>query len=89
MLRYRERVGVGGEIKAVQRARRLAPIDATHKTRASVRQLAADLLEPLNKKAISPLTVTTLGDFCERVYLPFVQEHKRPNTHRGYKQMWN
>ncbi len=89
VLRYRERVGVGGEMKTVQRARRLAPIDATHKTRASVRQLAQDALEPLNKNAASPLTVTTLGDFCERVYLPFVQEHKRPSTQRGYKQMWN
>jgi integrase len=89
VLRYRERVGIGGKMKTVQRARRLSPIDATHKTRASVRQLAEDILEPLNKKAVSPLTVTTLGDFCERVYLPFVKEHKRPSTLRGYKQMWN
>ncbi len=88
VVRYRERVGVGGELKTVQRARRLAPIDAAHKTRASVRKLAEEMLEPLNKKVVSPLTVTTLGDFCERVYLPFVQEHKRPSTQRGYKQMW-
>ena len=81
VLRYRERVGVGGEMKTVQRARRLAPIDATHKTRASVRQLAQDALEPLNKNAASPLTVTTLGDFCERVgvggKLETVQKAKR------------
>jgi len=36
VLRYRERVGVGGEIKTVQRAKRLVPVDAQHKTRASV-----------------------------------------------------
>src|SRR6185369_4626702 len=32
VLRYRERVGVGGKIKTVQRAKRLAPVDAQHKT---------------------------------------------------------
>ena len=89
VLRYRERVGVGGELKTVQRARRLALIDADHKTRASVRELAKPLLEPLNKGTASPLTITTVGDFCERVYLPFVKEHKRPSTVRGYKQMWS
>jgi integrase len=30
-----------------------------------------------------------LGDFCDRVYFPFVKDHKRPSTLRGYKQMWN
>ena len=40
VLRYRERVGVGGKIKTVQRAKRLAPVDAQHKTKASVRDLA-------------------------------------------------
>ena len=31
VLRYRERVGVGGKIKTVQRAKRLVPIDAEHR----------------------------------------------------------
>jgi integrase len=89
VLRFRETVGVGGKLKTVQRARRLAPIDAEHKTKASVRSLAEELLEPLNKKKVDPLTITTLGDFCDRAYLPFVKEHKRPSTYRGYSQMWN
>ena len=33
VVRYRERVGVGGEVKTILRARRLAPVDAHHKTR--------------------------------------------------------
>ena len=89
VVRYRERVGVGGEVQTVQRARRLAPIDAEHKTKASVRKLAEELLQPLNQTAISPLTVTTMADFCDRIYLPFVKEHKRASTYRGYSQMWN
>jgi len=88
VVRYRERVGVGGDIQTIQRARRLAPIDAEHKTKTSVRKLAEELLQPLNQTAISPLTVTTLTDFCDRIYLPFVKEYKRASTYRGYAQMW-
>ena len=89
VVRYRERVGVGGEVKTMLRARRLAPVDAHHKTKASVRQLAAVLLEPLNHTSASPLTITRLGDFVERIYLPFVKQQKRPSTYRGYNQVWN
>jgi hypothetical protein len=49
---YRERVGTtGGEIKTVRRAKRLARIDADHKTKASVKGLAENLLQPLNRVA--------------------------------------
>jgi integrase len=88
ILRYRERTGVGGELKIVQRAVRLAPIDAAHKTKASVRDEAEKRLKPLNESPPAPLLTTTLGDFVERIYLPFVEETKRPSTQRGYKQMW-
>jgi len=70
VVRYRERVGINGEIKTVQRAKRLAPVDAEHKTKASVKKLAEELLTPLNRGSFSPLTVTTVGDFCDRVYCP-------------------
>jgi integrase len=89
VLRYRERVGTGGEVRVVQRAQRLVPVDAEYKTRASVRELAQDFLRRFNSTPVSPLQVTTLGDFCERVYLPFVREYKHPSTVRGYAQMWN
>jgi integrase len=89
VLRYRERVGVGGEIKTVQRAKRLAAVDTQHKTRASVRDLAQRELDPLNRNSTEPLSITKLGDFVDRVYLPFAKQQKRPSTHRGYSQMWS
>jgi integrase len=89
VLRYRERVGVGGKIKTVQRAKRLVPVDAQHKTKASVRDLAKRELDPLNQNSAEPLCVTKLGDFVDRVYLPFAKQQKRPSTHRGYSQMWS
>ncbi len=89
VLRYRERVGVGGKIETVQRAKRLAPVEAQHKTKASVRDLANRELDPLNRNSAEPMGVTKLGDFVDRVYLPFVKQQKRPSTYRGYKQMWS
>jgi integrase len=89
VLRYREPVGEGGVVQTLLKARRLAPVDAQHKTKASVRRLAAEVLEPLQCRNVSPLFVTTLGDFVDRLYLPFVKQQKRPSTYRAYIQMWN
>jgi len=89
VLRYRERVGVGGKVKSVQRAKRLVPVDAEHKTKASVRDLAKQELEPLNRNVAEPLSVTKLSDFADRIYLPFTKQQKRPSTYRGYSQVWS
>ncbi|HLN99835.1 MAG TPA: tyrosine-type recombinase/integrase [Pyrinomonadaceae bacterium] len=89
VLRYRELVGEGGVVKTLLKSRRLAPVDAQHKTKASVRRIADEVLEPLQGRKVSPLFVTTLGDFVERLYLPFAEQQKRPSTYRAYAQMWN
>jgi len=88
VLRYRERVGVGGEVRVVQRAKRLVPVDVEHKTKASVRDIAKRELQSLKQNQAEPLRVTKLGDFVDRVYLPFAKQQKRPSTYRGYSQMW-
>ena len=33
--------------------------------------------------------MTTLGNFYETRYLPFVEKYKRPSTLRGYRKLWN
>lgn len=68
-LRYRERIREGDTIKTVQRSRRLAPVDALHKTRRSVVPLAQTLLEPINKVP-APYVAIRLGDFAENAYFP-------------------
>ncbi len=89
VLRYRERVGVGGNITTVQRAKRLVRIDADHKTKASVRDLAEEELRPVSRTPVEPLRVTKLGDFVDRAYLPHVKQQKRPSTYKGYSQIWS
>ena|ERR1700741_340691 len=76
VVRFREQVGVGGVVQTRLRAKRLARVDADHKTKASVRHLAAAALEPVNRGCVDPLTVTTLQDFVDRVYLPYAEQQK-------------
>jgi len=95
VLRYREVVNEDGEIKTVQRAKRIAPADADHKTRASVRndeRLQAEIeeiLKPAKKQTIPPARVMRMGQFVDDVYLPYVDANLRPSTAKGYRQMWD
>jgi integrase len=89
LLRYRMRVMEKGKLRSVNRAHKLCVVDAQHKTRASVRRLAEDFLRPLNDGSSEQQQPTSrLGEFVEKVYLPYVREHKRPSTYRGYANMW-
>ena len=88
-VRYRETVSIGGEVRTVQRRKRLALISPEYKTAASVKRLAKHHRPEKDDPKVSFVTVTTLGDFYEHKYLPFVKKHKRPSTVRGYEQVWN
>lgn len=90
VLRYRERIRDGETIRSIQRSKRLAPVDAMHKTRKSVALLAETILEPLNKasRASSLLIANRLGSFVDDVYLPHIESKRKPSTYRGYRQMW-
>src|SRR5215813_8143993 len=85
LLRYRMRVMEGGQLRSVNRAHKLCPIDAQHKTRASVRHLAQEFLRPLNENRCPVDAVARLGEFVEQIYLPHVRDHKRPSTLKGYR----
>jgi len=63
-------------------------VDEHHKTKKSVQDLAAEELQLINSGQHSPESVTTLGDFIERVYLPNVKATKRPSTYKGYQDLY-
>jgi integrase len=88
VLRYRQTINQSGELVTVQKAVRLAPIDANHKTKKSVKELVEGKLTDINRYNRTPETVTTVGEFVNRIYLPFVVQQKRPSTARGYRDMW-
>lgn len=89
VVRFRETVCIGGEVRTIQRRKQLAPISEQFKTAESVEHLAREHKPKKGERAVSPFRVTTVADFCERFYLPYVVRHKRPSTVRGYEQVWN
>ena len=42
----------------------------------------------VNGGTIPAERIVTIGDFVERVYLPWIGEHKRPSTAKGYRDIW-
>lgn len=80
---YRDEVKDG---KIVRRrvCQRLAPFCDEYRTVKSVRLLAAETLNPLNTGKLRAESTQTVRDFIEEKYLPYVREHKRPSTQKGY-----
>lgn len=78
----------GGELRSVNRAHKLCRVDSTYKTKASVRDMARDFLKPINDASDEQQPTSRLGEFVESVYLPWVKDHKRPSTYKGYVDMW-
>ena len=54
-------------------------------TKAKARDLAAPILEQINQERHAPETAVSLRDFVERIYLPRMEQQKRPSTVRGYR----
>jgi hypothetical protein len=42
----------------------------------------------VNSGTIPAERTITVGDFVERVYLPWIAQHKRPSTAKGYRDIW-
>jgi integrase len=42
----------------------------------------------VNSGVISAERIVTVGDFVSQVYLPWIEQHKRPSTAKGYRDIW-
>ncbi len=42
----------------------------------------------VNSGTLPAERVVTVNDFVERVYLPWIKNHKRPSTEKGYRDIW-
>ena len=87
IMRYRETVNDGGELKTVQRAR---PLCAASISKSEARNLAQKEMGKLEQnRPAKPELIVSLGDFVPRIYQPFVKANKRPATAQGYSDMWD
>src|SRR5438034_1271715 len=77
--RFRESVVLNGELKNIQRARKIATLtDYPPKRRGgvpdAVKQLAREFLDSVNDTRRQPEQVRKVGDFVESVYFPLASE---------------
>jgi len=85
--RYREDVLQDGRIVRKLRCKRLAEVNERYRTKADVRPLLADTLQPLNSMADIRANMQ-LGTFVETAYLPYAEGQTHASTYQGYKNKW-
>jgi integrase len=88
-IRFRERRNVGGAIEQKRISHCLGPVTTRGKhPPADIKDAAAEHMATINSGRILPERITTVGQFVENVYLPWIDEHKRPSTARTYRDIW-
>jgi hypothetical protein len=88
-VRYWERRNVGGNVERKRVTHQLGPITTRGKRPpADIMGEAERHMATINSGVIPAERIVTIGDFVGRVYLPWVAQHKRPSTAKGYRDIW-
>ena len=88
-VRYWERRNIGGAIERKRVTHQLGPITTRGKRPpADIMAEAERHMTTINSGVIPADRIVTISDFVERVYLPWVEMHKRPSTVKGYRDIW-
>jgi integrase len=88
-VRYWERRSVRGSIERKRVSYCLGPVTTRGKRPpADIVREAEKHMAEVNAGVFAAERIVTVGDFVERVYLPWIEEHKRPSTVKGYRDIW-
>ena len=88
-VRYWERRTIGGTVERKRVTHSLGKITTRGKRPpADIVNEAERHMGTVNSGCLPADRIVTVGDFVERVYLPWIQEHKRPSTAKGYRDIW-
>jgi len=88
-VRYRELRNVGGTMVLARPSHKLGPVTTRgKKPPADILDETERFMATVNSGVIRPAQIVTIGDFVVRVYLPWIREHKRPSTAKGYGDIW-
>jgi hypothetical protein len=88
-VRYWERRNIGGTIKRKRVTHSLGPVTTRGKRPpADIKTEAERHMTTVNSGAVPAERIVTVGDFVLRVYLPWIEQHKRPSTAKGYRDVW-
>jgi integrase len=89
-VRYWEHRNTGGQIERKRVTHQLGPVTTRGKRPpADIVTEAERHMATVNSGIIPAERIVTVGDFVERVYLPWIGQHKRPSTAKGYRDIWD
>ena len=88
-VRYWERRNVSGKVERKRATHPLGPVTTRGKRPpADIVVEAERYMATVNSGSIPAERIVRIGDFVERVYLPWIDQHKRPSTAKGYRDIW-
>jgi integrase len=87
-VRYWDHRNVGGTLQRKRYSHQLGPVTRGKRPPADIVSEAERHMATVNSNAISAERIVTISDFAERVYLPFIEQHKRPSTAKSYRDIW-
>jgi integrase len=88
-VRYWAWRNVDGKLERKRLTHELGPVTTRGKRPpADIKNAAERYMATLNSGAIPAGRIVTLSDFVERVYLPWIEQHQRPSTAKGYRAIW-
>ena len=88
-VRYWERRNIGGTIERKRVTHAIGDVTTRGKhPPADVKTEAERHMATVNSGTVPADRIVTISDFVERVYLPWTEEHKRPSTAKGYRDIW-
>ncbi len=88
-VRYWEKRNVDGAIEQKRVSYCLGSITTRGKhPPADIVDEAEKHMSTINRGAIPPERIMTIGDFVDGVYLPWITQHKRPSTAKAYRIIW-
>ncbi len=88
-VRYWERRNIGGTVERKRVTHSIGEVTTRGKRPpADIKTEAERHMATVNSGTVPAERIVTIGDFVERVYLPWTTEHKRPSTVKGYRDIW-
>jgi integrase len=88
-VRYWERRNIGGTVERKRVTHSIGEVTTRGKRPpADIKTEAERHMATVNSGIVAAERIVTIGDFVERVYLPRIEEHRRPSTAKGYRDIW-
>lgn len=88
-VRYFEDRMVEGQLRHDRIAKQIGPVTTRGKRPPrNIEDEAREIVAAATVTNANPERVLTIGEFVERVYFPHIEQHKRPSTLKGYRDMW-